>query len=225
MSSLNKQSWRWQIVEFNDKSSSGSLWMKVGNNLMQENEQKHNETCDILHNNHIPKRCNTHFVQQRLLLRTNISLAHTVYRKWAQFNMAIHLTNNNNHFSRRGWLQIIFLAVSPVLLSRAMFIMASWYASSTSSCVTTSLILFHFSGWGIKIYTVSSIRVYMKRQRIIQEQVGGLTISSHWWTATATCVPSGLVNTSTSPGTALSGLKTPNRESSVFFWLKNNLII
>lgn len=34
-----------------------------------------------------------------------------------------------------------------------------------------------------------------------------LTISSHWWTATATCVPSGLVNTNTSPGTALSGLR------------------
>lgn len=38
----------------------------------------------------------------------------------------------------------------PVLLSRAMFIMASWYASSTSSCVTTNLILFHFSGWEIQ---------------------------------------------------------------------------
>ena len=35
----------------------------------------------------------------------------------------------------------------PVLLSLAMFIIASWYASSTSSWVTTSLILFHFSGW------------------------------------------------------------------------------
>ena len=34
----------------------------------------------------------------------------------------------------------------PVLLSLAMFIIASWYASSTSSWVTTSLILFHFSG-------------------------------------------------------------------------------
>jgi hypothetical protein len=34
----------------------------------------------------------------------------------------------------------------PVLLSRAMFTIASWYASSTSSWVTTSLILFHFSG-------------------------------------------------------------------------------
>lgn len=32
-------------------------------------------------------------------------------------------------------------------------------------------------------------------------------MSNHWCTATATCVPSGLVNTKTSPGTALSGLK------------------
>lgn len=34
-----------------------------------------------------------------------------------------------------------------------------------------------------------------------------LTMSSHWCTATATCVPRGFVSTSTSPGTALSGLK------------------
>ncbi len=33
-----------------------------------------------------------------------------------------------------------------------------------------------------------------------------LTMSNHWCTATATCVPRGLVRTSTSPGTALSGL-------------------
>ena len=33
-----------------------------------------------------------------------------------------------------------------------------------------------------------------------------LTLSSHWCAVTATCVPSGLVSTSTSPGTALSGL-------------------
>lgn len=52
--------------------------------------------------------------------------------------------------------------------------------------------------------------VIIKQQvfnKIIQKRVGRLTISSHWCTATATCVPSGLVNTNTSPGTALSGLK------------------
>lgn len=43
--------------------------------------------------------------------------------------------------------------------------------------------------------------------KIIHELVGGLTISNHWCTATATCVPRGLVNTNTSPGTALSGLR------------------
>lgn len=48
-------------------------------------------------------------------------------------------------------------------------------------------------------------------------QTNLLTISSHWWTATATCVPKGLVNTSTSPGTALSGLQT--RHTHIHMWL------
>lgn len=65
-------------------------------------------------------------------------------------------------------------------------------------------------------------RIRKDKDRIIQGRAGGLTISSHWWTATATCVPSGLVNTSTSPGTALSGLKTTNRESSVFIFFNKN---
>merc|ERR1719470_649217 len=47
----------------------------------------------------------------------------------------------------------------------------------TSSSLTTSLILFHLSGW-----------------------------SSHWWAFRATWVPRGLVSTSTSPTTALSGI-------------------
>ncbi len=45
------------------------------------------------------------------------------------------------------------------------------------------------------------------QDKLIPECVSRLTISSHWCTATATCVPSGLVNTNTSPGTALSGLE------------------
>lgn len=45
-------------------------------------------------------------------------------------------------------------------------------------------------------------------------QAGALTISSHWCTATATCVPRGFVSTSTSPGTALSGLKKRTRAGS-----------
>ena len=44
---------------------------------------------------------------------------------------------------------------------------------------------------------------------------GSLTISSHWCTATATCVPRGFVSTSTSPGTALSGLEKRTRRVPV----------
>ena len=51
------------------------------------------------------------------------------------------------------------------------------YALRTSSSDTTNLILFQRSGK-----------------------------SSHWWALTATCVPSGLVKTNTSPTTALSGM-------------------
>ena len=63
---------------------------------------------------------------------------------------------------------------------------------------------------------------------IIHEWRGGLTISSHWCTATATCVPSGLVNTNTSPGTALSGLVTVKHHQGllhynkiIHFWWKS----
>lgn len=43
--------------------------------------------------------------------------------------------------------------------------------------------------------------------KIMCGSVGKRTISNHWCTATATCVPSGFVKTNTSPGTALSGLE------------------
>lgn len=44
-----------------------------------------------------------------------------------------------------------------------------------------------------------------------------LTWSSHWWAFTATCVPRGLVNTKTSPGTAPSGLEKPQNTHIRFF--------
>lgn len=48
-----------------------------------------------------------------------------------------------------------------------------------------------------------------------------LTLSSHWWAFTATWVPSGLVSTRTSPGTALSGLEWKEQESqTVCMWFK-----
>ena len=63
-------------------------------------------------------------------------------------------------------------------LSRAMLNMARWYALRTSSSLTTSLMRFQRS-----------------------------CCSSHWYALTATWVPSGFVSTSTSPTTALSGLR------------------
>lgn len=74
----------------------------------------------------------------------------------------------------RWWALNVCMRPAAVLLSWATFTIASWYANSTSSWVTTSLILFHFSG-----------------------------ISSHWCTEIATCVPRGFANTGMSPGTAL----------------------
>lgn len=45
-----------------------------------------------------------------------------------------------------AWALNVHTSPATVLLSLAMFIIASWYSSSTSSWGTTSLILFHLSG-------------------------------------------------------------------------------
>lgn len=57
------------------------------------------------------------------------------------------------------------------------------------------------------------------RQKDKKIQLERLTMSSHWCTATATWVPNGLVNTNTSPGTALSGLKDIKHDVVMVFVL------
>lgn len=75
------------------------------------------------------------------------------------------------------------------------------------------------------IYNIQLSGILTDRDKIVEVLVGRLTISNHWCTATATCVPSGLVNTNTSPGTALSGLKKKQTWSYYFYCLSAILYV